>query len=476
MKTGKRPSSRMYVTSSLWISTRNCLLAPGCKLVGAIAHPLNRAVIDPAKNIVREGYGILQPRVDISVKSASRSRFASLLSGDTGFDIYTRAVSDVYQDLFGEGIFTGKGIYEVETFQKVLEHRFPRNTVLSHDLIEGVYARTGLVSDVEVVDDYPSHFSAFSRRKHRWVRGDWQIIFSLLPRVRNYFGEEVRNPLSRISRWKIFDNLRRSLTECATLLLFLYGWLLLPGDALRWTLAAVMVMLIPACFQFLLTAFTGRHRRGSERTSGETCVRTVPAALARICVRLAFLCHQSLIDLDAVVRAMVRMKFTHRRLLEWETAADAELSGGGGDLVDVYLKYSLLLTVAIGPLVCVLHPHSLGDRHAVCAFSGRRSAWIGEWLNRPQRPLVKNRIKTEGSRYDSQCGACAPGDFSRNSAIPTENWLIPDIVQEAPPLVAHRISPTNLGLLLNSRLAAHDLGFLTTQEFIERHGKNASRP
>jgi len=230
-------------------------LPPGAarRLVGALAHPLNRAVIDPDKNVIAEGYGILQPRVDISVKSANRSRFASLLSGDTGFDVYTRAVSDVYQDLFGEGIFTGKGIYEVETFQKVLEHRFPCNAVLSHDLIEGAYARAGLVSDVEVVDDYPSHFSAFSRRKHRWVRGDWQIIFSLLPRHRNYFGQTVLNPLNYISRWKILDNLRRSLTEFATMLLLVYGWLLAPDHALRWTVATLALMLFPTCFQLLVT-------------------------------------------------------------------------------------------------------------------------------------------------------------------------------------------------------------------------------
>jgi len=438
-------------------------LGAGRRLVGTMAHPLNRAVIDPATNTVVEGYGILQPRVDISIKSASRSRFASLLSGDTGFDIYTRAVSDVYQDLFGEGIFTGKGIYEVDTFQKVLEHRFPCNTVLSHDLIEGVYARTGLISDVEVVDDYPSHFSAFSRRKHRWVRGDWQIIFSLLPRVRNHFGEIVPNPLSHISRWKIFDNLRRSLTEIATLLLFLYGWLLLPGEALHWTLAGVAVMLFPACFQFLLTAFTAGKawfRVDFWRNLFADCT----GDLARICVRLAFLCHQSLIDLDAIVRALVRMKFTHRRLLEWETAADAELTDGAGDLVDIYLKYSVLMTIAIGPLVYLLHPHSFGIAIPFVLLWAV-SAWIAEWLNGPRRPLT-NRIKPN-DRDLIRNAALRTWRFFREFSNPTENWLIPDIVREAPPLIAHRISPTNLGLLLNSRLAAHDLGYLTTQEFIE---------
>ena len=451
-------------------------LPPGAghRLVGALAHPLNRAVIDPARNMVTEGYAILQPRVDISVKSAGRSRFASLLSGDTGFDIYTRAVSDVYQDLFGEAIFTGKGIYEVETFQRVLEHRFPNNAVLSHDLIEGVYARTGLVSDVEVVDDYPSHFSAFSRRKHRWVRGDWQIMFSLLPRVRNYFGVMVRNPLSPISRWKILDNLRRSLTEFATLLLFVYGWLLLPKQALHWTLAAVGLMLFPTFFQFLMSAFTaGRafFRGDFWRSLFSDC----SGALARICVRLAFLCHQSLIDLDAIVRTMVRMKFTHRRMLEWETAAEAETSDCGNTLVDEYLKYSLLITVAIGPIIFLLHPSSLGIAMPFVLLWAT-SAWIGEWLNRPQRPLA-SRIKTR-DRGVVRNAALRTWRFFHEFSNRDENWLIPDIVQEAPPLVAHRISPTNLGLLLNSRLAAHDLGYLTTQEFMrdtERTLETASR-
>jgi cyclic beta-1,2-glucan synthetase len=439
-------------------------LPPGAarKLVGTLAHPLNRAVIDPDKNTIVEGYGILQPRVDVSVKSASRSRFASLLSGDTGLDIYTRAVSDVYQDLFGEGIFTGKGIYEVETFQKVLEHRFPCNAVLSHDLIEGVYARAGLVSDVEVVDDYPSHFSAFSRRKHRWVRGDWQIIFNLLPRCQNCFGQTVSNPVNYISRWKIFDNLRRSLTDFATMLLLFYGWLLSPALALRWTIAALAIMLFPTCFQILVTAFTARKswfKGGFWQNLG----RDFAAALARMCVRLAFLCHQSLIDLDAVARAVIRMKFTHRRLLEWETAAEAELEGGGENLVDVYLKWSLLLTVAMGPLVYLLHPRSLAVAMPFLVLWAS-SAWIGEWLNQPQRPFAK-RIKAK-DRDTIRDAALRTWRFFREFSNPAENWLIPDFVQDAPPLVAHRISPTNLGLLLNSRLAAHDLGYLTTPEFI----------
>src|ERR1700756_158217 len=180
------------------------------RMIGALAHPLNQAVIDPEKNIVVSGYGILQPRVGVSVQSTARSRLAAIYAGETGFDIYTRAVSDAYQDLYREGIYTGKGIYEVDTVHRILEQRFPRNALLSHDLIEGAYARAGLVSDIEVIEDYPSHYSAYSRRKHRWLRGDWQIAGWLFPRVPDEAGASVPNPISLISRWKIFDNLRRS--------------------------------------------------------------------------------------------------------------------------------------------------------------------------------------------------------------------------------------------------------------------------
>ena len=176
------------------------------------------------------GYGILQPRVGISVHSATQSRLASIYSGQTGFDIYSRAISDVYQDLYGEGIFTGKGIYEVDALRQVLERRFPRNALLSHDLIEGAYARAGLVSDIEVIDDYPSHYSAYNRRKHRWLRGDWQIARWIFGRVPDESGRLVPNPISLISKWKIIDNLRRSLVEPATFALLVAGWFWLPGD------------------------------------------------------------------------------------------------------------------------------------------------------------------------------------------------------------------------------------------------------
>src|SRR5580692_951321 len=218
-------------------------------MIGAMAHPLNRAIIDPDLRIVTEGYGILQPRVGVSVQSASRSRLASIYSGQTGFDIYTRAISDAYQDLYGEGIFTGKGIYDINALHAVLDRRFPRNSLLSHDLIEGSYARVGLTTDIEVIDDYPSHYSAYTRRKHRWVRGDWQIAQWLFSRVPDESGRFVRNPISTISRWKILDNMRRSLVEPCTLILLVAGWLGLPGGALYWTAITLFLLFAPTLVQ-----------------------------------------------------------------------------------------------------------------------------------------------------------------------------------------------------------------------------------
>ena len=220
------------------------------RMVGAIAHPLNQAIIDPVNNIVVAGYGILQPRVGVSVQCTSRSRLAALFAGETGLDPYTRAVSDAYQDLYGEGTFAGKGIYEVDTMLRVLDHRFPRNNLLSHDLIEGAYARAGLTTDIVVIEDYPSHYSAYNRRKHRWLRGDWQILEWLTDRVPDESGSRVANPISLVSRWKILDNLRRSLVEPAIFALFLFGWFA-TGHPVKWTLATICILFGAAWVEFI---------------------------------------------------------------------------------------------------------------------------------------------------------------------------------------------------------------------------------
>ena len=202
------------------------------KLVGAAIHPLNRPQLNVAGDRVIRGYGIVQPRVSISLVSASRSRFAEVFSGNTGIDPYTTAVSDVYQDLFGEGNFTGKGLYDVEAFQRALDNRVPENSLLSHDLFESLFARAALVTDIELLDDYPASYDAYAKRQHRWTRGDWQILRWLFPTVPDAARNPKPNPLPLISRWKILDNLRRSLVAPSLFLWLLAAWTVLPGSPL----------------------------------------------------------------------------------------------------------------------------------------------------------------------------------------------------------------------------------------------------
>ena len=215
------------------------------QFVGAMAHPLNRARYDEDKQRVCEGYGILQPRVAVSLPGTNRSRYARMCGSDPGIDPYTRAVSDVYQDLFGEGSFIGKGIYDVDAFERALNGRFPENRILSHDLLEGCYARAGLLSDVQLYEEYPSSYSADVSRRHRWIRGDWQLARWLFPCVPGPGGHCLKNPLSILSRWKLLDNLRRSLVPAALTLLLLLGWTVLSSPWF-WTLSVIGIILIPS--------------------------------------------------------------------------------------------------------------------------------------------------------------------------------------------------------------------------------------
>ncbi len=433
------------------------------KLVGTMAHPLNSAVIDPATKMVVEGYGILQPRIGISIQSASRSWLASIYSGQTGFDIYTRAVSDVYQDLFGEGSFTGKGIYEVDALRESLEHRFPDNTLLSHDLIEGAYARAGLVSDIELIDDYPSHYSAYSRRKHRWMRGDWQILRWILDRVPDRGRRLVANPISLISRWKILDNLRRSLFDPATLVLLLSGWFYLPGSPVFWTAVSVALLLMSTYSSLVFALFRApwgfSTLKGWAKDTGNAFIQGNVIVLLHI----AFLLHEALVAMDAVARSLARVFVTKKRLLEWETAAESETEVKKKATADLYLEWSPWLALAIGGLLWLVRKPALPVAAPILLL-WICSSTISKWLNR--------------SRHEARAGMKgADKELLRSSALRTwryfrewsnagNHWTIPDNVREDGE-IAGRLSPTNLGLLLNARVAAVHFGYLTIPEFVD---------
>src|SRR5215831_14918627 len=432
------------------------------KLVGSIAHPLNRAVLHPVSKMVVEGYGILQPRIGISIQSASRSRLASLYSGQTGFDIYTRAVSDVYQDLFAEGIFTGKGIYEVDALRESLEQRFPENALLSHDLIEGAYGRAALVSDIELIDDYPSHFSAYSRRKHRWLRGDWQIMRWLRNYVPDRYNQLIPNPTSLISRWKILDNLRRSLLEPAMLALFIGGWIYLPPPAWYWTAAGIATLFLPVYWEvFFATLRIPRELAGFPAWLKDTAMAFVKGHAVSL-LSLVFLLHQSMLSIDAIVRSVLRVFVTKRRLLEWETAAESEKAAQRKSTVDTYLELTPLLSILIGVTVWAFRPKALPAALPVIGLWFLSRAVSG-WLNRP--PHTSNSsIGTEDMALIRD-SAERMWRFFDEWSTPATNWLIPDNVREDG-TAALRLSPTNLGLLLNARVAAVHFGVLSAEEFV----------
>ena len=292
------------------------------QFVGAMAHPLNRARYDEDKQRVCEGYGILQPRVAVSLPGTNRSRYARLYGSEPGIDPYTRAVSDVYQDLFGEGSFIGKGIYEVDAFERALDGRFPENRILSHDLLEGCYARAGLLSDVQLYEEYPSRYSADVSRRHRWIRGDWQIAGWLLPRVPGPGARRQKNPLSGLSRWKIFDNLRRSLVPSALTLLLLLGWTVL-SPSWFWTLSVIGIILIPPLLASILDLFQKpddvlleQHLAAALRSAGRHFAQAV--------FTLVCLPYEAFFSLDAIVRTIWRMLVTHKRLLEWSPSSNQD--------------------------------------------------------------------------------------------------------------------------------------------------------
>ncbi len=315
------------------------------RLIATLAHPLNRAEFDEETGRVIAGYTVLQPRTEVRPTSVNATLFTRVFAGDTGLDLYTLAVSDVYQDLFDEGTFVGKGIYDVGAFHRSLENRVPDNTLLSHDLFEGIHGRAGLVTDIVLYEDYPPGYLTYASRQHRWVRGDWQLLPWLLPRVparassdlpqdmpREREGRDaegvrtIRNQLSALDRWKIIDNLRRSLRAPALVVLFLAGWLFLPGSPWLWTLVTVLISATPV-LTGLLTALT----RVDPELGLSNSLAPLKTQALRWLLSLTFLLYEAVLIGDAIATTLVRVFVTHRRLLQWVTAAHALRSLSASD-------------------------------------------------------------------------------------------------------------------------------------------------
>jgi cellobiose phosphorylase len=439
-------------------------------LIGIILHPLNRPKFDLGQGRITEGYGILQPRVSVTFASASGSLFSRVYAGHTGVDPYTTAVSDTYQDLFGEGSYTGKGLYDVDAFLAALGDRIPENALLSHDLFEGLYARTALVSDIEVVDDYPSSVVAHMRRQHRWVRGDWQILLWLFPWVPTRQGVE-RNRLPIISRWKIFDNLRRSLVSPLMLLLLGAGWTIFPGPAWAWTLGILAILAFPVYPQLLgLVGIPSAQQ--PIRVSLVARREELGTALAQFLVTLTFLVYQAYRMVHAIGVTLVRLTITKRKLLEWETAASvgarARKMNGKRGLLYFCLEIgsSPVIAAILGCLVYRMRPESLAPIAPLLGL------WfiaplVAFWLSRPSCES-RVRLGPEETRLLRHL-ARRTWHYFESFAGPADHGLPPDNFQELGGVgVAHRSSPTNIGLGLLSTLAAFDLGYLRPSGLAER--------
>ena len=434
------------------------------RLAGALAHPLNRPVLAANGNLVRSGYGIIQPRVSTSLPSANATRFARLIAGPAGTDPYTQAISDVYQDLFGEGIYHGKAIYDVEAFARVLGGRFADASLLSHDLLEGAHVRTGLASDVELFEQFPRTYQSFNARAHRWIRGDWQITAWCTPWVPRADGGSEANPLTAINRWKIFDNLRRSLTAPALVALLCIGWIGLPVHAVVWSVLVGLALLCAPLLQIVRwlaspgdagrTTWRGWALQGTSWIAGLFSIVVLP--------------QQAYTALDATVRVWYRRLISHRKLLEWQTFQMVHQNrhqarrGFLGQMVVVSLGAVALFAIVfngapriVPEALTFLIPWLLAPVVVVWIDSDRRRS-TASGISASDQQQLRRYARQTWRYFDDVVG-------------PRTNWLPADNYQVALRVeVAARTSPTNVGLWLLSTLAAHDFGYATVDQVVER--------
>lgn len=437
------------------------------RLVGTLAHPLNRPQLSADGKRVESGYTILQPRVSVHLAGARQTRFVETFANSPGLDPYTTAASDVYQDLFGEGSFTGKGIYDLHAFERALAEAFPENSILSHDLIEGCHARVALVSDIEVYDSFPTRYDADMKRTHRWVRGDWQIAPWLFPKV-PYASGWQSNRLSLLSRWKIVDNLRRSLSAPSLLALLITAWFCGGQIARLGSVFGLIVLFWPVALHLLNAALDMLRQKYVGyfvRHIWEQTLRTFEQCL----LQLVFLMHRSVVMFDAIVRTFFRMFVSRKRMLQWETAAAVEnrLSNSRWGIFQQmwYCPVASIAIFAAAP--------SVSTRWAALPFV---VAWlvaplVAFVISQPRRSAVQTLAGPE--RQWLRQWASATWSYFEAYVNEESNWLPPDNVQDYPrEKIAYRISPTNEGLFLVSAIAARDFGIIGVHSLVELWERN----
>ena len=431
------------------------------RLIATLAHPLNQAEFAEDGRSVIAGYTVLQPRVEIKPTSANRSFFSQIYSGSVGFDLYTLAVSDVYQDLFGEGSYVGKGIYDVAAFARSLKGQVRENTLLSHDLLEGIFGRAALVTDVILYEEYPQSYLIYARRMRRWIRGDWQLLPWLFPHPQNNKGIAY-NRLSIIDHWKIFDNLRRSLLAPSLLLLFAAGWLVLPGSPVIWTLLTLLTPALPIAAQTLQNV-----RQNFGRLSLKDLIEPARLPAMRWVLTLIFLPYEALIAVSAITVTLIRLFVVRKNMLQWTTAAQFARSFINDRNKSWWeMAASIILNVIIGTAIILINPTALlvaAPLLLVWILSPQVSDWISKPIIHNSAPLSEPQIK-QLRRLARRTWA-----YFEQYAGPDDHWLPADHFQESPRgYIAHYTTPTNIGLFLLSTLSAYDLGYIGLLELAVR--------
>jgi cyclic beta-1,2-glucan synthetase len=437
------------------------------RLIGKMAHSLNRPKLDPVCRRVVEGYGVLQPRVTPSLPTArDGSVYQRVFSSPTGIDPYAAAVSDVYQDLFEEGSYSGKGIYDVDVFEAVLEGRIADNSVLSHDLLESIFARAGLVSDVEVFEDFPSRYDVAASRQHRWARGDWQLLPWVVGRGPVTDGGLGRADIPLLGRWKLADNLRRTLSAPASFFALLTGWVLLPPAAALLWCGFVLFPLLLTAFLPLVGQVISRRSGASTGSHFRAFRLDLRIALLQSGIQVALLAHQAWLMVDAIVRTLSRL-YRRRDLLEWVTAAAAD-SGRALDVVGFYRWMAGAVALATcGALIVAYVNHGSWMTATPLIVAWMLSPAIAWWMSRAPRPDQSSLSDAESENL--RLAARRTWYFFETFVTAEDHMLPPDNFQEDPrPVLAHRTSPTNLGLYLLSVLAARDFGWLGITSAVDR--------
>jgi cyclic beta-1,2-glucan synthetase len=434
------------------------------KLVGLMEHPLNQPQYSEEKKRVVEGYGIIQPRIAISLHGATRSLYSRMYENDAGIDPYTRMTSDVYQDVFREGSFIGKGIYHIDAFEQSLRDRFPDNRILSHDLLEGSYARCGFASDVQFYEEYPSRYSTDVSRRHRWIRGDWQIGNWSMPFVPDRNERLHKNPVNALARWKIFDNLRRSTVPIAMMLLLMASWLYLP---LAWIamVAIITVSMLPTVVN-LAWNILWKPREISTRQHAKNVAFDASKSFTQNLFTLMCLPYEAYMSADAIIRTHVRLLITRKRLLEWNPSAFAQQEHE--DTVSTYSKMWINPSLAVVMTILIL----LQNPDALFIAAPFLVLWIFapsviSWMSTPM-PAALSTLDHYQKLFLRET-ARKTWAFFEDLVGPDDNWLPPDNLQQYPiPVIAHRTSPTNIGLALLANVSAYDFGYITTDTLLER--------